>query len=95
MTYFFCNGKIYVILNKLQKLSTDQYDSFGTAKMLISVLTETLGITETKLASIFTHLVYDGVYASKEERIRGGGCLDIRKHVSELLKLDDNELTGN
>ena len=95
MTYFFCNGKIYVILNKLQKLSTDQYDSFGTAKMLISVLTETLGITETKLASIFTHLVYDGVYASKEDRISGGGCLELKKYVSEILGLGDNELTGN
>ena len=40
-------------------------------------------------------MVYDGVYASKEERIRGGGCLDIRKHVSDLLKLEENELTGN
>jgi len=95
MTYFFCNGKIYVILNKLQKLSTEQYDSYGTAKMLISVLTETLGITETKLASIFTHLVYDGVYASKEDRICGGGCLELRKYVSEILGLADNELTGN
>ena len=48
-----------------------------------------------KINYLKKHVVYDGVYASKEERIRGGGCLDIRKHVSELLKLGDNELTGN
>ena len=61
------------------------YDSNGTAQMVIRVLTETLGLTETKLATILRHFVYDGVYASKQERIRGGGCLDIKKHVSEFL----------
>ena len=63
--------------------------------MLISVLTETLGLTNTKLARTLRHLVYDGVYASKEERVRGGGSLDLKKHVSDLLGLDDGELTGN
>ena len=95
ITYFFYEGKIHVILNKLQKLGTLDYDGNGTAKMLISALTETLGVTETKLAKIFKHLVYDGVYASQEERIRGGGCLDIKKHVSDLLGLNNFELTGN
>ena len=95
MTYYFFEGKIHVILNKLQKLGTFDYDSIGTAKMLISVLTETLGVSETRLSKILKHLVYDGVYASQEERIRGGGYLDIRKHVSELLGLDKNTLTGN
>ena len=84
-----------MILNKLQKLGTLDYDGNGTAKMLISALTETLGVTETKLAKIFKHLVYNGVYASQEERIRGGGCLDIKKHVSDLLGLNNFELTGN
>ena len=83
------------MLNKLQKLSTQDYDANGTAKMLISVLTETLGITQSKLASILKHLVYDGVYASPQERVRGGGSLDLRKHVSQLLGLDENALTGN
>ena len=44
MTYFFSDGKIHVILNKLQKLSTDEYDGPGTANMLINTLCETLGM---------------------------------------------------
>ena len=43
MTYFFSDGKIYCILNKLQSLSTADYDSEGTAKMVIKTLCETLG----------------------------------------------------
>jgi hypothetical protein len=95
MTYFFLDGKLHIVLNKLQKLELLDYDSNGTAQMVIRVLTETLGLTETKLATILRHFVYDGVYASKQERIRGGGCLDIKKHVSELLGLGENEITGN
>ena len=55
VTYFFYQGKIHVILNKLEKLSTTDYDGEGTAKMLISVLTETLGLTVTKLARTLKH----------------------------------------
>lgn len=65
MSYFFQNGKIYVVLNKLEKLSTDDYDSIGTAKMVIKTLCDTLGIGESKLAQILKHFVYDGVYAGK------------------------------
>ena len=67
MSYFFQNGKIYVVLNKLEKLSTDDYDSIGTAKMVIKTLCDTLGIGESKLAQILKHFVYDGVYAGKNQ----------------------------
>ena len=65
MSYFFQDGKIYVILNKLEKLSTDDYDSIGTAKMVIRTLCDTLGIGESKLAQILKHFVYDGVYSGE------------------------------
>ena len=39
--------------------------------------------------------IFIGVYASNEERVRGGGCLDIKKHVAELLGLENGEITGN
>lgn len=83
-----------MILNKLQKLSSIDYSGDETAKMVVSVLKETLGLTDTQLARILRHFVYDGVYASKEERVRGGGCLDLTKTVSELLGIP-NELSGN
>jgi DNA-binding MarR family transcriptional regulator len=60
MTYFFYEGKIYVILNKLQKLSTEDYDSQGTAIMVIKTLCESLGYTKSKLSKVLKHLVYDG-----------------------------------
>ena len=65
VTYFFYNGKIHAILNKLQKLEEKDYDSKGTAAMLIKVLCDTLGVTESKLSRILKHLVYDGVYAGE------------------------------
>ena len=59
-TYFFFDGKIYVILNKLQKLTTEDYNSEGTASMVIKTLCETLGFTKSKLSYVLKHLVYDG-----------------------------------
>ena len=60
MTYFFHEGKIHVILNKLEKLESIDYDSNGTAGMVIRVLKDTLGLTHTKLARILRHFIYDG-----------------------------------
>ena len=95
MTYFFNEGMIHVVLNKLQKLSTSDYDAPGTANMVIETLCETLGFSKSKLSRILKHFIYDGVYADKEERVEGGGCLELKKHVAEALGLDDDSITGN
>ena len=50
ITYFF-NGQLHIILNKLEKLGLEDYDSEGTARMVIVILTSTLGYTKTQLAS--------------------------------------------
>ena len=81
-------------MNKLQKLSTVDYDANGTANMVINTLCETLGVTKMKLSRILKHFVYDGVYASKEERVRGGGSLELTKHVTESLGLDIGDISG-
>ena len=60
MTYFFAEGHIYVILNKLAKLSTKDYNSEGTGSMVIKTLCETLGFTKSKLSKVLKHFVYDG-----------------------------------
>ena len=52
MTYFFAEGHIYVILNKLAKLSTKDYNAEGTASMVIKTLCETLGFTKLKLTNV-------------------------------------------
>ena len=95
LTFFFHEGRIRIILNKLAKLSTDEYDAEGTAEMLINTLLETLGVTRTRLASMLVHFVYDGVYATKEERVSGGGSLELKKKVAESLGLEDGYITGD
>ena len=62
--------------------------------MVINTLTETLGVTRSKLATMIIHFVYDGVYASKDERVRGGGSLELTKHVTESLGLDIGDISG-
>ena len=69
MTYFFCEGKLHCILNKLHKNTTDDYDSKGTATMIIKVLCETLGLTKEKLSQMLVHFIYDGVYAGMINQI--------------------------
>ena len=95
VTYFFWEGKINVILNKLVKISTIQYDAPGTASMVIDCLIETLGLTKNQLSMKLVHFCYDGVYASDEQRIRGGGSLSLIKHVAEQLGLNDYDITGD
>ena len=53
------------------------------------------GVSKTKLSRILTHLVYDGVYANNEERVMGGGCLELRKHLIELLGMNKDSISGN
>ena len=87
--------KLHIILNKLVKLSTDEYDADGTAEMVISCLLETLGVSRSKLALMLVHFVYDGVYASKDERVNGGGCLDLKNKVASKLGLEPGSITGD
>ena len=64
-TYFFHEGKLHVILNKLEKMKNkDEYTAHGTAQSVINTLKETLGFSDTKLALVLKHFVYDGVYAT-------------------------------
>ena len=59
-TYFFYQGKIHVILNKLEKMKSEEYSAEGTAHMVVNTLMETLGLTKTQLALVLKHFVYDG-----------------------------------
>ena len=55
LTYFFYNGKIYCLLNELLKMGEEDYDSDGTAKMVVSEMSKTLGLTRTQLAKKLLH----------------------------------------
>ena len=94
ITYFFWKGKIHIVLNKLVKLTSD-YDAEGTAEMVVSTLCETLGLTRTEVSLKLVHFVHDGVYNDAEQRIRGGGSLELVKHVCKILGLNPRSITGD
>ena len=94
LTYFFWEGKIYVLLNKLNVMNEDEYDSEGTARAVVEVLLLTLGVSKTRLANLLRHFAYDGVYATDEERVGGGGSLNLIYYVALELDLDEGDVTG-
>lgn len=94
VTYFFWDGRLHVVLNQLTILKEVDYDSAGTAEMVISTLCSTLGYTRTQLANKLRHFTYDGVYASPEERVAGGGCLSLVNGVTESLGLLPGDISG-
>ena len=67
LTYFFRDGVIYILLNKLLVMKVDEYDSEGTARAVVDALVGTLGISRARLSDILLHFAYDGVYATKGE----------------------------
>ena len=95
LTFFFYNGKIHSYLNELRKMNIEDYDTDGTARMTIEVMTRTLGISEKKFSQLIMHFSYDGVFADKEERVSGGGCLQLRKTMEELLGKEEGDLLGD
>ena len=56
-------------------MKTSEYVAHETAEMVGKDLMHLLGMTNKQVASTFCHAVYDGVYATKEERVRERGSL--------------------
>ena len=83
-----------MVLNKLTILNLDDYDSEGTARMVVDTLISTLGYSRTQLSNTLRHVSYDGVYASPEERVAGGGCLSLVDNVIDVLGLAKGDITG-
>ena len=115
LTFFFSGGKIFCLLNSLLKMKQEDYDSAGTARMIVKNMRETLGLTRTQLGKALLHFrytfvllligifrdqnnrfvcSYDGVYASPEQRVAGGGCLDLSEAVAAELGLEEGSLSG-
>ena len=95
VTYFFAEGKIYMILNSIYEMTSNDYDGPGTAKMVADVLMETLGISKEVLSKRCHHFVYDGVYASSEERKGNRGGLSLRHQFAKYLDISVEDITGN
>ena len=43
---------------------------------------------------MLVYFVYDGVYATNEEKVSGGGCLELKIKVAEKLGLENGSITG-
>ena len=52
---FFYNGHIYCYLNKLATIPAENYNAEGTASLVVSTLTETLGLSWSHLANLLVH----------------------------------------
>ena len=59
LTFFFFEGKIYNLLNSLLKMGEEDYDSSGTARLVINNMMVTLGLTRTQLARLQLHFRCD------------------------------------
>ena len=91
LTYFFWEGRISILLNSVHRMKSDQADSNETAQMVITILTETLGLSLSALKSKCHHFSYDGVYCTREERTTNNG-LTLTDFFVELLGLEKGDV---
>lgn len=94
ITYYFWNGKIHVFLNSIHRMSSSEYSGESTARMVGEDLMHSLRLTRQQVGSLFTHCVYDGVYATKGERKHGGGSLSLRDHFARWCGLEPENFSG-
>ena len=95
VTYYYYEGKMHIYLNSIHPIKVEQYDAKGTAKFVGEELMESLRLSKKEVKEKFVDAVYDGVYASKEERSAGGGCLSLMKNFAQWCGADESQFTGN
>ena len=62
--------------------------------MLVGIDLSSLRLTGKEVSEIFHHAVYDGVYATPEERWQGGS-LSLPKHFADWCGIGEDNITGN
>ena len=73
----------------------EEYCGQGTAEMVGKILMASLGLTREEVGQKFKHGTYDGVYASPEERVAGGGSLSLMNHFADWCGLPKKEFSGH
>ena len=73
-------------------MNQKEYDGPGTASMVGKVLIDTMNFTKDALSAKCKHFVYDGVYATSEERKGNRGGLSLKKHFADYLGRDDDTI---
>jgi hypothetical protein len=95
VTYYFWEGEIHIFLNSIHQMKSTEYSGESTAEMIGRDLMTSLGMSREQIGRVFVHAVYDGVYATKEERKMGGGCLSLKNHFAKWCGQDDDVFSGS
>lgn len=95
VTYYFWKGEIHIFLNSIHQMKSTEYSAESTADMVGRDLMTSLGLTREEVGTIFVHAVYDGVYATKEERTKGGGGLSLKNHFAKWCGQDEGKFSGS
>ena len=72
-----------------------EYSGEETAEFIGKELMRTLNLSKEEVASKYIHMVYDGVYATNEERVKGGGSLDLKRHFAEWCNQDQENISSS
>ena len=91
----FFEGKIHVLLNSVHKMKAEEYSGRGSAKMVGNTLMSSLGLSKEEVGDKFKHGTYDGVYATAQERVQGGGSLSLIYHFADWCELPRNQFSGH
>ena len=83
-----------MFLTNLHVVLSKEYEGEGTANSVGMELVQSLGIRREDVANIFHHAVYDGVYATAEERAHGRGCISLTRHMAEWCDVDEDYFTA-
>ena len=95
VTYYCYKGKLCVFLNSVHPMKSDEYGGEKTAEFIGKELMRTLKLSKEEVGAKYVHMVYDGVYATREERVKGGGYLDLKKHFAAWCNKDLKILTSS
>lgn len=95
VTYYFWEGEIHIFLNSIHQMKSSEYSAESTAEMIGRDMMTSLGMTREEIRTVFVHAVYDGVYATKEERTKGGGSLSLKTHFAKWCGQDEGKFSGS
>jgi hypothetical protein len=84
-----------VLLNSVHKMKVEEYSGKGSAEMIGKTLMASLGLSKEQVGEKFRHGTYDGVYALSEERVAGGGSLNLMLHFADWCKLPHEYFSGH
>ena len=86
VTYYFYKGKLCVFLNSVHPMKSDEYGGEKTAEFIGKELMRTLKLSKEEVGAKYVHMVYDGVYATGEERVKGGWLFGSKKTFCSLVQ---------